>query len=85
MTYAGARGETAQQMADTLDFILPQNRLHPAFNSLDLQLGRRGEGAKGKDGEGFRLNIVNAVLSFFYNTFPCQVGIEKGCAPSSFP
>ena len=61
MTYAGARGETAQQMADTLDFILPQNRLHPAFNSLDLQLGRRGEGAKGKDGEGFRLNIVNAI------------------------
>jgi len=61
MTYAGARGETAQQMADTLDFILPQNRLHPAFNSLDIQLGRRGEGAKGKDGEGFRLNIVNAI------------------------
>ena len=61
MTYAGACGETAQQMADTLHFVLPQNRLHPAFNGLDLELGCRGEGAKGKDGEGFRLNIVNAI------------------------
>ena len=61
MTYAGAQGETAQQMADTLQFVLPQNRLHPAFNDLDLELARRGEGAEGKDGEGFRLNIVNAI------------------------
>ena len=70
MTYAGAHGETEQQMADTLHFILSQDRLHPAFNSLDLELARRGEGAKGKDGEGtrpgrrvqgFRLNIVNAL------------------------
>ncbi len=61
MTYAGARGDTEQQMADALDFILPQDRLHPAFNSLDLELGSRGEGAEGKDGEGFRLNIVNAI------------------------
>lgn len=61
MTYAGARGETEQQMADTLHFIRPQNRLHPAFNGLDLELASRGEGAKGKDEKGFRLNIVNAI------------------------
>lgn len=61
MTYAGARSETEQQMANTLRFILLQNRLHPAFNSLDTELARRGEGAKGKDGKGFRLNIVNAI------------------------
>ncbi len=61
MTYAGARGETEQQMADTLRFLLPQGRLHPAFNALDLELASRGEGAEGKDGEGFRLNIVNAL------------------------
>jgi len=61
MTYAGARGETAQQMADTLHFTLSQDRLHPAFNSLDIELSQRGEGAKGKDGEGFRLHIVNAI------------------------
>jgi len=61
MTYAGARGETEQQMANTLHFALQQDRLHPAFNSLDLALASRGEGAKGKDGNGFRLHIVNAI------------------------
>ena len=61
MTYAGARSETEQQMADTLYFILSQDSLHPAFNSLDQQLASRGEGAKGKDEKGFRLNIVNAI------------------------
>jgi serpin B len=48
-------------MADTLHFVLSQNRLHPAFNGLDIELSQRGEGAKGKDEEGFRLNIVNAI------------------------
>jgi serpin B len=61
MTYAGARGETAEQMDDTLQFLLDQNKLHPAFNWLDAELAKTGEGAQGKDGEGFRLNIVNAI------------------------
>jgi len=61
MTYAGACNETAQQMAATLQFMLEQKRLHPAFNWLDAELATRGEGAAGKDGEGFRLNIVNAI------------------------
>ncbi len=61
MTHAGARGETEQQMADTLHFTLPQGSLHPVFNGLDIELNKRGEGASGKDGEGFRLNIVNAI------------------------
>jgi serpin B len=61
MTYAGARGDTEKQMAGTLQFYLPQNQLHPTFNFLDQELASRGEGAKGKDGEGFRLNIVNAI------------------------
>jgi serpin B len=61
MTYAGASGETALQMADTLHFLLEQEKLHPAINWLDTQLASRGEGAKGKDDEGFRLNIVNAI------------------------
>ncbi len=38
MTYAGARGDTETQMADTLRFTLPQARLHPAFDALDLAL-----------------------------------------------
>jgi serpin B len=61
MTYAGARGDTAEEMADTLHFMLEQDRLHPAFNWLDAELASRGEGAQGKDSEGFRLNIVNAI------------------------
>jgi len=61
MTYAGARGGTEQQMADTLHFELQQALLHPAFNALDLELASRGEGAKGKDDKGFRLHIVNAI------------------------
>jgi serine protease inhibitor len=39
MTYAGARGETAEEMAKVLHFTLGQERLHPAFGELiaDLQ------------------------------------------------
>ena len=47
MTYAGARGDTEKSMAKALNFTLTQERLHPAFNSLDLQLKQRGQGAKG--------------------------------------
>jgi serpin B len=61
MTYVGARGETELQMADTLHYTLPQDQLHPAFNWLDLELTSRGEGAQGKDGEGFQLNIANTL------------------------
>ncbi len=61
MTYAGARGETEQQMAKALSFFLSQDRLHPTFNFLDQLLASRGEGAQGKDDEGFRLNIVNDI------------------------
>jgi len=63
MTWAGARGETEREMADVLHFALPQDRLHPAFNALDLELARRGQGARGNDGTGFRLHIVNALWS----------------------
>jgi len=61
MTYAGARAETEQQMADALHYTLPQERLHAAFNALDQALASRGEGAQGKDGEGFRLHVANAI------------------------
>jgi serpin B len=61
MTYAGARGETEKQMADTIRFVLPQDRLHQTLNSLDIELASRGQGAKGKDEKGFRLNVVNAI------------------------
>ena len=58
MTYAGARGQTEQQMAKTLHFTLPQGRLHPAFNALDLAL----QPADAQAAEGsFQLNIANSL------------------------
>ncbi len=61
MTYAGARGDTETEMANTLHFDLPGEALHTAFNALDQELRTRGPGAEGKDGKGFRLNVVNAI------------------------
>ena len=61
MTYAGARGETERQMADTLRILLPQDTLHSAFNALDLELASRGKSPRPGEGEAFRLNIANAV------------------------
>jgi len=42
MTYAGAGGETAAQMAETLAFTLPQPELHEAFSTLSANLVARG-------------------------------------------
>lgn len=61
MTYAGARSETAQEMANTLHYYPSQDKLHPVLNWLDIELAKRGRSAQGKDDEGFRLNIVNAI------------------------
>ena len=61
MTWAGARGDTETAMASALHFDLPQDKLHPAFNWIDLELESRGQGASGSDGQGFRLNVVNAL------------------------
>src|SRR6476619_2745735 len=38
MLYAGAHGDTATEMAAALHFTLPAERLHPAFDALDLAL-----------------------------------------------
>jgi len=42
MTYAGADGQTAAQMAETLSFELPQPALHEAFSALNADLVARG-------------------------------------------
>ncbi len=54
MTYAGARGQTAQQMASVLGFTLPDDRLHPAFGELlqDLTAPR----------DGYQLSIANRLF-----------------------
>ena len=61
MTYAGARGTTESEMASALHFSLPQDRLHSAFNALDLALASRGTGAKAADGLPFRLRVTNSL------------------------
>jgi serpin B len=61
MTYAGARGDTASQMAEVLHFDQPKGALHAAFNALDLKLASRGERSSGRHGEPFRLHIVNVL------------------------
>lgn len=60
MTYAGARNQTEEQMAETLHYTLPQDRLHPAFDMLDLELASRGQEA-GQSGKRFQLNVANSL------------------------
>ncbi len=55
MTYAGARGETATQMANVLHFFdQPSESLHPAYGELlgDLKGSR----------EGYQLNVANRLF-----------------------
>jgi serpin B len=54
MAYAGARGETAAQMAKTLHFTLGQERLHPALAELAGRL-------KGGKKRGYELKVANAL------------------------
>ena len=61
MTYAGARGDTEREMADALSFLLPQERLHPAFNALDLALTDPDKVAPEETGDAFQFNIANSL------------------------
>lgn len=46
MTYAGARQETAKQMAAAMHFALPPEKLHPAFHALMVNIFGRGAAYK---------------------------------------
>ncbi len=61
MAYAGARGETATQMANTLHFTLPPERLHPAMGALLSDLN----GAH----DGYQLSVANALWAQHGYTF----------------
>jgi serine protease inhibitor len=61
MTYAGAAGSTATEMASALHFDLPAGELHPAFNRLDLELAARSKVKTEDGGEPFQLSIANAI------------------------
>ena len=55
MTYAGARGETARQMARTLHFSTNQNQLTVSYGQLQSQLNNE------QQKQAFELNIANGL------------------------
>jgi len=55
MAYGGAAGGTASEIAQAMHFLLPPERLHPAFDALDLALT-----TPPGDSSGFQLSIANA-------------------------
>ena len=62
MVYAGARQETEAQMADTLNFELLPNDLHPAFQLVQDDLNNRSEENEAiSDDQRFQLNVANAL------------------------
>lgn len=61
MTYAGAAGATATQMAAALDFTLPPSSLHPAFDKLDLAIETKPKDAAGTTGQPFALDLVDSL------------------------
>ncbi|MBA3943072.1 MAG: hypothetical protein H0X37_00750 [Herpetosiphonaceae bacterium] len=62
MTYVGAQGVTAQQIAKALHFNLSPDHLHPAFNALDQGLMANAALPVGKDeGVPFVLKNANAI------------------------
>jgi serpin B len=63
MTYNGANGETAQQMASALHFSLPVDRLDAAFDSVDLALATRKNALdeSGQPTKSFELNVADSL------------------------
>jgi len=62
MTYAGAGGETASQMAKVLHYDLPQEQFHTAFNALDLAIaGRPAQSANAASEDQFQMTIANSL------------------------
>lgn len=74
MTYAGARGRTAAEMANALHFRLPPDRLHAAFNALDQALAGDSTGTTklrlagalfGQRGTAFRQAFLSILARYY--------------------
>lgn len=94
MTYAGARGETQQQMAKTLHFTMPQQNLHAGFKTLKQSLTSRGgkdaasyaqmiqrygEPGQKPDPNAFQLRIANSLWGQQdYRFLPAFLDLVKG-------
>ena len=83
MTYAGAEGQTAEEMASVFHFSLAEDQLHSAFNALDQYLTGLADVELPKDqGDPFQLNIANAIWGqkdfHFENDFLDTLAINYG-------
>jgi serine protease inhibitor len=76
MTYAGAKGETAKQMADVLRFTLPDTSLPTAFRDLQQDMEQRDEAENkvqldianalwGQEGESFLPEYVQLINTYY--------------------
>ena len=86
MTYNGANGETAQQMASALHFSLPIDHLNAALDSVDLALATRKNalGPDGKPAKGFELNVADSLWAdktlAIAQPFVDTLGVNYGAA-----
>ena len=72
MTFAGARGDTAQQMAHVLHFAVPQDRLHLTFAALRTELN-----AAQKKGKA-QISVANSLWpQKGYPFLPEYIGLLK--------
>lgn len=61
MVSAGARGDTASQILDTLHLSQEKGALHPAFHALDTRLMNMGEKPLKESSEPFQLTVANSI------------------------
>lgn len=85
MTCAGARGETESQMAEVLQFGLPQSWVHPAFMDLREKLDPEYRASLAEEGaEPLSLEVANAIwveaayplLDGYVSLVHCYYGAE---------
>ena len=61
MTYAGARGTTAQEMRSALQLGLSDERIHAARNELSLRITAEPSTPADGDGEPFAIEVANSL------------------------
>jgi serpin B len=83
MTYVGAQGETATQMAKALDFALPPASLSPTFDKLDLAIEAKPKDAAGANGTPFALTLADSLWGgqvSFGKSFIDTLAVDYGAA-----
>lgn len=62
MTWAGAKNNTAVEMANALHLNLPVTMFHPTLNALNVDMNSRDDQPP-PSGDAFQFNLVNAIWS----------------------